>query len=472
MKSGYGRRLTGELEVRWLWHWPRSLHVRLVLIPAALLAVGLLGTIGVIFLHARSRISAEVTSGVQLGHDLATAALLNVVEAGSRTEAFESLERSLPRVRHVQFELEAFGNNRSHETLWRIGDKVHSYSEFLAPLLAPAPVEQRFPVVVGGATVGRLTVRSNPSDEISEIIGEVELFSGVLIGLCFLTVGGLLITVRHSLRPLQSLSDGFDRLEQGNYETIAVSPVRELDRVSRQFNSLAGALQRITSDNRLLIDRLFSMQDRERKELAAELHDEFGPVLFAIRAETACILRVSPSDVETRARAQSIAELTDGIQRTNYRILERLRPLILEEMGLAQALRHLVTSWKTRYPQISWSLDVAPGFDDRNEAEGLTLYRAAQEGITNAIRHAGATIIEVRLKSGPPGKAGLVVRDNGRGLPVPCRYGFGLLGMAERVRQLGGSLTVSSTGPGVTVEVSLPTQGQKVTEATHADPVD
>jgi two-component system, NarL family, sensor histidine kinase UhpB len=454
------------------WRWPHSLYGRLVLVPTALLVLGLLCTIGIIFLHAKGRIAAEVTSSLQLGHDLATAALRNVADADSPAKAFESLMRDLPRGRHVQFDLKTFATGSSPESQSQIGDVVYSYSQILAPLLAPPPVLQAFPVVVRGLTVGQLSVSSNPTNEIAEIIGEVELVSAVLIGLCVLTVGGLLITVRQSLRPLEWLSDGFDRLEREDYQHIAAVPVLELEHVGRQFNLLAESLQRVTSDNRLLIDRLFSMQDKERKEIAAELHDEFGPVLFAIRAEAACIMKSAACDGEFRTHAQSIAELTDSIQRVNYRMLERLRPMILEQMGLRQALEQLIAFWRSRYTQVSWSLQVHADFDDWDEVVNLTLYRAAQEGITNAMRHGQPSAIKVSLKYEPTGDVVLAIEDNGRGLPQSVRYGFGLLGMTDRVRQLRGSLSLRSVQPGVVVEVRIPQREQSLIETPHANPAD
>lgn len=452
--------------------WPRSLHGRLVLIPSALLMLGLLGTIGIIFLHAKSRISAEVTSSVQLAHDLAITALGDVADADSQSAAFATLARDLPRVRHVQFGLAA--SDGTAQSAIQPGSErvVRQRASVLASLLAPPPVVQSFPVAVRGKLVGRLIVRSNPVDEINEIIGEVELFSLVVMGLCLSTAGGLLLTVRRSLRPLQLLADGFDRLEHGDYRPIADIPVAELARVARQFNLFAASLERVTSDNRLLIDRLLSMQDHERKEVAAELHDEFGPVLFGIRAEAACIMKAVPHGTGVFARAQSIAELTDGIQRVNYRMLERLRPLVLEQMGLSQALRQLVSSWQTRSLNIAWSLDVPAGLDSLDETVALTLYRAVQEAITNAIRHARATAIGVRLARDPRGGIVLAIRDNGRGRAESFRYGFGLLGMMERVRLVGGSLSVSSARPGVVVAIAVPGPEQPAMETALANPVD
>jgi two-component system sensor histidine kinase UhpB len=274
------------------------------------------------------------------------------------------------------------------------------------------------------------------------------------------------------LRPLQLLTEGFDRLEHDDYRPIADIPVTELARVARQFNLFAASLERVTSDNRLLIGRLLSLQDHERKEVAAELHDEFGPVLFGIRAEAACMMKAVPNSTDIFARAQSIAELTDGIQRVNYRMLERLRPLVLEQMGVSQALRQLLSSWQSRSLNIAWSLDVPAGLDSPDETVALTLYRATQEAVTNAVRHAQATAIEVRLTQEPTGGFTLTIRDNGRGLPTSVRYGFGLLGMMERVRQVGGSLSVSAARPGVIVAITVPSHESRVMETVHADPVD
>jgi hypothetical protein len=89
--------------------WPQSLHDRLVVIPSTVLTLGLLGTTGIIFLHARSRISVEVMSSVQLAHELAITAPNNIASAGGRFVVFAALAYDMPRVRHVQFHLAAIG---------------------------------------------------------------------------------------------------------------------------------------------------------------------------------------------------------------------------------------------------------------------------------------------------------------------------------------------------------------------------
>lgn len=467
--------------------WPRSLRGQLLLVPTAVLLVGLLVVVGTILLGARARIAAEISSGMELGDDLVTTALRNVANDGNAAAAFEHLSQSLPRVRHVQFTLVPLDATRSHTaelqdlaTTWQPGP-------WLVRLLAPPPVERVFSVVVREKVSGEVRMRSHAADEIQEIVGEVALFSFVLIVLCLLIVAVLRWTVLRSLRWVRLLADGFDRLEGGDYRLIAPIPLTELQRVGEQFNHLAHSLHRVTADNHLLIDRLISMQERERKELAAELHDEFGPALFGIRAEAASIMRTAAlsdtRDEEIRARARSIADLTDGIQKLNYRMLDRLRPLVLEQMGLCQAIRQLVASWQDRYPNIAWLLMIEADFTEPDEATSLTLYRVAQECATNVIRHADASEVTIRLRrTAEKRKADantrspvlLSVQDNGKGLVRNVQYGFGLLGMAERVRQVNGLLRVGNGHPnGVVIEVVIPNQNWPVTmERAHANPAD
>jgi two-component system sensor histidine kinase UhpB len=259
----------------------------------------------------------------------------------------------------------------------------------------------------------------------------------------------------------------------------------ELHRIGQQFNRLAESLDRVTADNHCLIDRLLSVQEQERKQLAAELHDEFGPALFGIRAEAACILRDLSGDehpnTQIRTHVRTITDLTDGIQKLNYRMLDRLRPLVLEQMGLSEALRQLVGLWQTRYPHMTWSLTMPQGFDEPAEAVSLTLYRIVQEAMTNVVRHAQALAIEICLEWRMGEGSGhlqsptetpcifLSVGDNGKGLPNDFRYGFGLLGMIERVRQLGGTLKIMNASPsGVIVQAQIPGVVATV-EPMHAD---
>lgn len=469
---------------------PRSLRNQLVLIPTMMLLAGLVATVGTVMLDARARIAAEVRSAMELGRELVTTSLQNVADATSPALAFEQLAQELPRVRHVEFELvPADGGPFQGSTLGH-GAELSTHRPWLARLLAPPPQEQVFPITVRGEVIGEIRLRSNSADEIAEIVGEVELFSGTLVALCLLITAALLWSARRSLRPVQVLANGFDRLERGDYRPIPPIPVTEFCRIGHQFNRLAQSLGRVTDDNRRLIDKLLSLQEEERKQLATELHDEFGPALFGIRAEAACILKLLPADenrsTRVRTHARAIGQLTDGIQKLNYRILDRLRPLVLEQMGLSEALRRLIASWQRRYPHMTWSLTIPRDVGEPTEAVSLTLYRTVQEAVTNVVRHAEASTVAIRLtRETRPGDDGplstsetraiaVSILDDGKGLPDSFRYGFGLLGMSERIRQLGGVLSITDATPkGVIVQAVIPEhETAAAEEPVHADSAD
>jgi two-component system sensor histidine kinase UhpB len=161
------------------------------------------------------------------------------------------------------------------------------------------------------------------------------------------------------------------------------------------------------------------------------------------------------------------------VQQINRRILRRLRPIALKEIGLEAALSELVFLWRERNPQTQWSLEVSKSAEQIGEAESLTVYRMVQECLTNAARHADATRVEVRVDRLAadaaaikdlefPGRRGAIyvsVRDDGKGMPEQPSGGFGLLGIGERVRGMGGMLRISNPASGGTiVEAAIPVE--------------
>lgn len=427
-----------------------SLRARLIVIPSAILLAGLVAAIAVIVAGASGRVQAEVRSGMRLGAQLLTDALQDLQRSPDPDRAYAALVADLPRVRHVTF---ASGERSSVKP-----------PGFLARVLAPTPLTQVFPVLAGGRTLGAVTMRSNPSDEIGEIRAELLILTVLLVAIWASTVVLIRTVVMRGLRPLHLLGAAFDSLERGDTVSIPPIAVAELRRICAQFNSLSRALTRATADNRHLIERLMSAQEAERRELARELHDEIGPLLFGMRADAACIQRWSAEGSLSGipARARSLATHAQELQRINSRMLERMRPLVLDELGLTEALRALLTSWRARLPEIAWALTIPDALPEPDPAIALTVFRVVQEALTNAARHAEANRVHVALAV-RPGALDVSVRDDGRGLPDAARprasrRGYGLLGMAERVRQAGGVFSARCTPEGGTlIEAWLPT---------------
>jgi two-component system, NarL family, sensor histidine kinase UhpB len=455
-----------------------SIRRRLILIPSLTLAFAITAVIGVELFGAKSRIALETQSGLTLGDHLIRFALDNLAAAqnsdvSAQNEALERLLKGLARVRHIKV---GFTAAPSFPPLAETGPPPKRASPppawFLA-LLEPERVKKSYPVTIAGAPRGEIIMTSEAADELAEIWTSLLFLTGLLAGVSVAIVVLILLTARHTLAPLRQLVDGLDRLGRGQFEAVGEIQIAELRRVGERFNALAAKLARSEADNHLLIDRLLSIQDAERKELARELHDEFGASLFGIRAAASCIIEATSGAPPTAAqrqeiidRAEKISGLADAIQKQNYRILDRIRPVILHQMGLNDALRQLVGAWGAQHRDFSCAIDMASlsstgqarTFD---EEVSLTSYRIVQECLTNAARHSKgeAVRVEAGLCVGPKGEAELRLKiaDDGVGLPADFRYGFGFLGMIERVRKLDGRLNIGkSLEGGALIEAFIP----------------
>jgi two-component system, NarL family, sensor histidine kinase UhpB len=203
-------------------------------------------------------------------------------------------------------------------------------------------------------------------------------------------------------------------------------------------NELALTLKRLSLDNRDLLRRLVSVQDDERRDLARELHDELGPLLFAIRANATVLAEASPGQPPEPAPAREILQAAEALQQANRRILEGLSPLYAQELGLEQSIHSLLRNAQSQSPAIKLTASI----DSRlNGVDGLlsqTTYRVIQEAVTNVLRHARARAMDVRAAIAEKDIV-IELSDDGIGFNPEDGFGRGLTGMNERVRALNGS---------------------------------
>jgi two-component system, NarL family, sensor histidine kinase UhpB len=452
-----------------------SMRMRLALIPSGILLLGIVAAIAVTLFDAKKRIAAEVRSGVELGDLLIGYALDDLAVASDPDDILRHLWTGLSHVRHIKV---AYSEQSAEEAAQAAPGRPSSAPAWFLDLFEPARVEKTFPVSVGGAPRGELVMSSEPADEAAEIWRSLIFLTTLLTAISAAIVALILLTARLTLKPIDQLVEGLDRLGRGQFGAVAEIHIAELSRIGEQFNRLARTLADAKAENHLLIDRLLSVQDAERKELARELHDEFGAALFGIRAAASCITETAATGAaapEARQdiieRARTISELADAIQKQNYRILERIRPVILHQMGLPDALRHLVSSWRAQHREFACDIHIPdaickqrPRFD---EEVSLTSYRVVQECLTNVARHSKATRVRVAMdidfRDDDGGEAGvdakclrLSIEDDGVGLPPGFAFGFGFLGMNERIRKLGGRLKIADKGAGTLIEASIP----------------
>lgn len=212
------------------------------------------------------------------------------------------------------------------------------------------------------------------------------------------------------------------------------------------------------SELRMLSAELRTAQEQERKALSRELHDQVGQMLTGLRMELTAISRANETlgiGLSSRLdHAKAIVEQTLSIVRN---IAMLLRPSMLDDLGLNPALNWLAKE-VSRSSGISIQADVDPRADEMPEAHRTCLYRVVQEALTNATKHSGARAVEVRVDM-ISNWVQATVSDDGKGFESRPgkRKGLGLVGMEERVKELGGHMrVVSAPGRGTSVEVNLP----------------
>ncbi|VEF12083.1 histidine kinase, dimerization and phosphoacceptor region [Pseudomonas fluorescens] len=206
-----------------------------------------------------------------------------------------------------------------------------------------------------------------------------------------------------------------------------------------------------------LADRLLQVQENERHRLSRELHDDIGQLLTAAKLQSEWLKRRMPQELQEQCIA-----LCDTLEETLNKVRDVsaiLNPRQLTSLGLEASLRaHLLKTLTNT--DIHWSLDCQQRLNGIPEEMAVVAFRLAQESVTNILRHAQANNLLIRVQRLPQGLT-LLISDDGLGFAPaanPGREGQrGMAGMAERVEQLGGTLTVTSEpGKGTQIEALLP----------------
>lgn len=214
-----------------------------------------------------------------------------------------------------------------------------------------------------------------------------------------------------------------------------------------------------------LSSRLLTAQERERKRLSRELHDELGQSLMVLKLKLRSIREGLPPDQDTlREECDEGFEYINEITESVRRLSRDLSPAILEDLGLSAAIRWLAEAF-SGHGRIECSLDMMELENVFSQEEQIIIYRIIQECFTNIAKHAGATRVFLSIRE-EDGCALFKVEDNGRGFDVqaafgkdPAKRGLGLAALHERSRMLGGSVNISSRkGTGTRIIFSFPLQ--------------
>ena len=210
-----------------------------------------------------------------------------------------------------------------------------------------------------------------------------------------------------------------------------------------------------------------SIVEDERKSIAIEIHDELNASLIAARLESQSILHLagkleaSAPIEEIKLKSQAITKLTLDLYASGRRLVRRLRPEVLDMLGLHGAVEEMIRHYDTSHPECRFEFHSEGDFSGLGNELAISAYRIIQEALSNVLKHAGATHAQVSLMlSDAEGMLHIEIDDDGSGFSTrSTSSGIGIIGMRERVYALNGKIEFSSEPDrGTVISIALPTQ--------------
>jgi two-component system sensor histidine kinase UhpB len=448
-----------------------SLRNRLLFSIFLTLLLSLLAGAAFTYWHALEKIETEMQAAIAVGGRFAH-------------NAVDDAEEPVNPKRRMNLLVADFDGDRHLRAMHVIDGKVVKASKLAKPespapawffnLLAGPPKVLDVELPPAFDSYGSIILQTDANNEVAEVWSDVGLTLSVLTIFCALVLAFVYWILSSAIRPLQDLTAAFARVGGRDYrERVNERGPLELVRLYQGFNQMVERLAHTEQQNKRLQEQLATVQDEERADLARNLHDEIGPLLFAADVDAVAIgqLAQAGNHPQIPERVGIIRQAISQMQRHVRDILGRLRPAVLLDVGLAHAIDNLVSFWRAHRPNLKFHVDVPEeGFGEVLDA---TVYRIVQESVSNAVRHGTASTIEIAVKTDGDGSLGICIVDDGGGLKSDGRPGgVGIIGMQERVATLGGTLEVKDRpdGCGVVVSARIPVRAPARVERAKERP--
>jgi two-component system sensor histidine kinase UhpB len=442
-----------------------NLRTRLNLVLTGLTAVFVLALVLDEIRATRSSVREEIEAANRVAAHLLGRLALSYADAGG-TAAVQRLLEQLGHVRANDITLRGADGTVRYQSPAAAYKAGRVAPAWFAQLLNPHPARQLFALPDGS----QLAIDAEPSraildawDDLTRLIARAAVLLIAVSALAFWLV-------ERALAPFPVIVQGLQRLEHGElgYRLPALAG-SEARAIGAAFNRMAQSVQDKLAAEREAHEARARLEERrelgllveqhveeERRQIAHELHDEFGQSVTAIRS-LALAIAAQASEEQLRSAARLISEEAARLYDAMHGLIPRLTPLSFDSTGLAQALETLVRDWQSRHasPRVTLTHDLdAP----LGASATLAAYRVVQEALVNAVRHAQATQVSIDVRvSGA--RLRVAVSDDGTGLPPDWASPghFGLRGLAERVERLGGAFSVKNLAPhGVGVSAEIP----------------
>ncbi|UIJ72256.1 sensor histidine kinase [Aurantimonas sp. HBX-1] len=435
-----------------------SLKARLaVTLTIAFLVILTIGS-ALTFRQATQNIAAELSAARSVANNRVAQLIAELPASRDVPGKLASFVRAFNGDRHVQIMLiDATGAVRDFSQPAQDGGALPAW---FVQLLAPEPSVTVMPLSGSALPMTGAVVSIDPRNELADTWTELSVSFAILALFVLIAFVAVWVVADRALRPLDAIQAGFGRIGGGDYATpVEAAGPPEMRSLAAGFNRMASQLDEVSARNRRLSEQLLRLQDEERAELARDLHDEVGPLLFAIDVDASAIARLARRDTPQgplAERAEAIKQAAHQARREVRRILGGLRPGLLPGLGLKVAVETMLGELARRHPDVAFVADVADG-DWGGPTETL-LQRVVREAVNNALRHGHPGRIAVHVAP-RDGRLWFEIVDDGGGLPAGGPTGgFGLIGMRERIEAASGDLTVTQVAlpPGVRLSGSVP----------------
>ena len=432
-----------------------QINIRILFSSICILIVG--GSIA--FWQARNAVTDEIDSSINLALQLIELGLSQPPHTRHTETDWLNQLNSLDQTRHLSIQLK----NATDKIINYEYDKQQTSHNKIPPqwfinLVATDYPEVEHQINTFDGNPLKLIIKADPLDEISEVWHESIGFLVSIFLLTLLTFLAVNLVFNKALKSIACIVESLKLIENGQYrKKLPEFSTKEYDSIAKAINHMTSVLDQTQQENVSLTQHTLEIQEDERQRLAQELHDELGQSLTAIKVMA---VTATHEKANTKKITHSIISICDHLITVVRSMMHQLHPLMLTELGLKATLEDMLNHWSERNPELTLSMECTDAVNELEQKISIQVFRVIQECLTNIIRHAHAKRVKIELEviNEVQKTLQLKVTDDGQGCDINVvSSGFGLLGMQERIKTLGGELTLTSQAQqGLTVIACIP----------------